>query len=200
MPEAGDPTDPAAPTDPTPPPADKVLTQADVDRIVQERLTRERQKFADYDDLKSKATKLDELEQANKTELEKLLARAEAAEKQAAEAAERAKASTLRAAVVSAATAAGAVDPDAVLALINHDAVTIGDDGQVTGADEAVKALLASKPYLVGKTPVQGAADGGPRGSGDGPKQLRREDLAGMKPEDIEAAWRSGQLADISAA
>lgn len=199
MSEAGDPPVPVAPTDPTPPPADKVLTQADVDRIVQERLTRERQKFADYEDLKSKASKLDELEQANKSELEKMQARAEEAEKRATEASERAKASTLRAAIVDQANRAGAVDADAVLALLDPNAVTIGDDGQVTGAEEAVAKLLESKPYLVGKTPgVQGAADGGPRGSGGGPKQLSRDDLTGMTPEAIEAAWRSGQLADVT--
>lgn len=48
--------------------ADKTLSQADVDRIVQERLARERQKYADYDDLKAKAEAAD----SSKTDLEKL--------------------------------------------------------------------------------------------------------------------------------
>lgn len=34
---------------------DQAFTQADVDRIVSERIKREREKFADYDDLKAKA-------------------------------------------------------------------------------------------------------------------------------------------------
>jgi len=34
---------------------DQTFTQADVDRIVSERIKREREKFADYDDLKTKA-------------------------------------------------------------------------------------------------------------------------------------------------
>jgi hypothetical protein len=183
--------------------SDKTFTQADLDRIVQDRLNRDRAKFADYDDLKAKATKLDELEQANKTELEKLLARAEEAEKRAAEASERAIQSARRVALVSAATAAGAVDPDAVLKLVDADALTIGDDGQVTGAEEAVKALLESKPYLVGSnnnTPApRGAVEGGPRGSGS-PKQLSRDDLRGMTPEQVTEAWRAGQLVDVQAA
>lgn len=60
-------------------------TQADLDRIISDRLHRERAKFSDYDDLKAKASKLDEQEQANKTELQKALERAEAAEKKAGE-------------------------------------------------------------------------------------------------------------------
>lgn len=50
--------DPTPTPDPTPDPApqpDQTFTQADVDRIVRERVKRERDKFADYDDLKAKA-------------------------------------------------------------------------------------------------------------------------------------------------
>jgi len=46
-------------------------TQADLDRIIADRLSRERGKFADYDDLRSKAERLAEIEEANKTEAEK---------------------------------------------------------------------------------------------------------------------------------
>ena len=58
-------------------------SQEELDRIIQKRLDRERSKFADYDDLKSKADKLREFEEAQKTaeqkreeELEKLRVRA----------------------------------------------------------------------------------------------------------------------------
>lgn len=61
-------------------------TQADLDRIVESRLQRERAKYAGFDDLKAKATKFDELEQANKTELEKATSRADKAEKELAQA------------------------------------------------------------------------------------------------------------------
>jgi vacuolar-type H+-ATPase subunit I/STV1 len=46
-------------------------SQDELNRIVQARLDRERSKFADYDDLKAKASKLAEIEEANKTEAEK---------------------------------------------------------------------------------------------------------------------------------
>ena len=50
---------------------ERVFTQAEMDAIIGDRLNRERSKYADYDDLKAKAAKLDELEEAGKTELEK---------------------------------------------------------------------------------------------------------------------------------
>lgn len=58
-----------------------ITTQADLDRIIGDRLARERSKYGDYDELKSKAAQFDELEEAKKTELEKVqakLAKAEA--------------------------------------------------------------------------------------------------------------------------
>lgn len=185
-------------------PAEKTFTQADVDKIIQDRLARVKQEPpADYEDLKAKAAKLDDLEAANQSELDKLIARAETAEKTATEAQDKARQSDIRSAVIAAATTAGAVDPDAVLALLPNDAVTVGDDGQVTGAEDAVTGLLESKPYLVGQAAEpqkqHGSADGGARGSGDGPQQLSRSDLSSMTPEQIVEADNNGQLADLYA-
>lgn len=53
-------------------PKEKTFTQADVDRIVTNRLS----KYSDYDELKAKADKFDEAEEANKTELQKAIERA----------------------------------------------------------------------------------------------------------------------------
>ncbi len=52
-------------------PAEKTFTQSEMDAIIGDRLKRERAKYADYEDAKAKAAKLDELEAANKSELEK---------------------------------------------------------------------------------------------------------------------------------
>lgn len=60
-------------------------SQEELDRIIEQRLARERKRFSDYDELKAQAGKLAELEEANKSEAEKAQARAEAAEKRAAE-------------------------------------------------------------------------------------------------------------------
>jgi hypothetical protein len=53
-------------------PAEKTLTQSEVDRIVAERVAREKQKFADYDDLKVAASRLKEIEDAGKSEQQRL--------------------------------------------------------------------------------------------------------------------------------
>jgi hypothetical protein len=50
----------------------KTFTQADIDRIVAERVTREQKKYADYADLKKAAAKLAKIEDDQKTEVEKL--------------------------------------------------------------------------------------------------------------------------------
>lgn len=85
------------PQDPPTPPAPEpgggqqeefraITSQEQLDRIIGERLARERGKYAGYDDLKAKAAKFDEIENQNKTELQKALERAEAAEKAAKQA------------------------------------------------------------------------------------------------------------------
>src|SRR5690606_21944089 len=72
------------------PPADggfkPITSQEELNRVLKDRLDRERAKFADYAELKAKAAKLDEIEEANKSEAEKVaerLAKAEAAAREA---------------------------------------------------------------------------------------------------------------------
>lgn len=66
-------TDPSQ-TDPAQPeqPAEKTFTQADVDRIIGERIARAKESYADYDDLKAAASRLKEIEDAGKSEQQKL--------------------------------------------------------------------------------------------------------------------------------
>lgn len=61
---------------------DKSFTQAEVNAIVKERLDRERAKYGDIKALQDKAAKYDELEAANKTELEKVTEQKERLEKE----------------------------------------------------------------------------------------------------------------------
>ena len=63
----------ASTTDGTTPPADKTFTQAELDRVVGERLARERSRYSDYDQLKSAADELAELREKQATESEKAL-------------------------------------------------------------------------------------------------------------------------------
>lgn len=50
---------------------ERTFTQTELDAIVRDRLAREKGKYADYDEIKAKALKFDEAEEANKTELQK---------------------------------------------------------------------------------------------------------------------------------
>lgn len=50
---------------------DKTFSQADLDRLVKERLERERKKFADYDELKKAKDELEELKKKDLSELER---------------------------------------------------------------------------------------------------------------------------------
>lgn len=63
-----------------------ITSQDELNRLIGDRINSVKAKFADYDDVKAKAAQLDEIEQANKSELEKERERAEAAERRAGEA------------------------------------------------------------------------------------------------------------------
>lgn len=56
----------------------KTFTQEELNAIVNDRLGRQKAKFADYDDLKAKAEKFDKLEEASKSELQKATEKATA--------------------------------------------------------------------------------------------------------------------------
>ena len=77
-PEGGTTTQPATAEEPA-----KTFTQEQLDKIVEQRLARERSKFADYEELKAKADKLAERENADKSEVDRAREAAEAAKKEA---------------------------------------------------------------------------------------------------------------------
>lgn len=143
------------------------------------------------------AEKLAKIEESSKSELERAMAKAAEAEAKAAAAEERIAKALTRAAVSAAAAKAGAVDAEAVLALLPPNSVEIDGD-EVKGVDEAIKALRESKPYLFGKTkPAPGSADGGRQS--DKPAQWTRADLQGKSSAEIEQARRAGLLTAVMA-
>lgn len=93
-PDGAAPVTPTAPVAPTPqvpaapatPPEFKAPTsQEELDRIIQARVAREHAKYADYDTVKAAAAKYAEIEESQKTELQKAAEKAAAAEATAAE-------------------------------------------------------------------------------------------------------------------
>lgn len=63
---------------------EKLFTQAEVNDIIDRRFARMMDKYGDYDELKEKAGRLDEIEEANKSELQKATERAEKLESELA--------------------------------------------------------------------------------------------------------------------
>ena len=54
----------------------RTFTQEEVNAIVGKRLAEEKGKYSDYEEIKAKAAKFDEAEEANKSELQKAMERA----------------------------------------------------------------------------------------------------------------------------
>ncbi len=72
-------------------------------------------------------------------------------------------------ALINAAMKIGAHDPAVVAKLVDAGSITIGDDGTVSGVDEAIKALQQSNAYLfkTGSTTQVGGGDTNSSGNGN---------------------------------
>lgn len=131
--EAGGDTSTATPTN---------LSQEEFNRQLDERLRRERAKYSDYKDLKEKAAKFDEMEQANQSELEK--ANAKIADLEAER--DRAKTETMRYQV---ATRYGIGDEDADLFLTGSDEETLNRQAERLAAkSDEVDKPRSPKPDM----------------------------------------------------
>lgn len=173
-----------------------ITSQTQFDSMIQERIRRERAKFSDYGDLKEKAAKLDEIEAASKSELEKSQERIAQLEAEAQASAQAARESALRSAVISEAAKRDVVDPDAAVALLDRESLEFDDSGRPTNVADAMDALLEARPYLVKQNGSQrGTADQGARTSTS--EQLDEGALATMSASEINQARREGRFADL---
>lgn len=123
----------AAGGDQTPKPTD-TFTQDDVQRVIAERLKRERAKYADYDDLKKAAAKLQAIEDADKTAQQKAAEEVAAAKAEA----EAAKADVVRFRVAAEHGITGA----------DIDLIGAGAEEDVTGRAKRIGGLLAAEREL----------------------------------------------------
>lgn len=180
---------------PAAPAADKTFTQAELDRIVADRLSRERGKYADYDDLKAKASQFDQLAEQQKTDLEKAVDAAKAEGR--AEVLSAANDRLLKSRI-EALAARDLADPADAVRLLDLAQFKVGDDGQTDDAaiKSAIGELVKSKPYLAAQpSGFQGSGGGGPRGDRPGSvPQLTRADLSRMTSAQIVKARKEGRL------
>lgn len=103
------------------------------------------------------AKRLQELEDATKSDQERATERVTAAEKRAEEALVKYQGLVKAKAIADAATTHRAIDGDVIAALI-ADQVQVDDSGNPVGIDKAVKDLIAAKPHLF-KTAPAGSRD-----------------------------------------
>jgi len=126
---------------------ERTFTQEDVNRLQAQTRRDVRNQFADYQKLKDRAARADELEQAQLTEAEKMEARAIEAEKKVNDAQQQIADAMIASQVKVRASQMGVVDPDAAFLLLDRSNVQYAD-GNVTGVDDAIASLLEDKPYL----------------------------------------------------
>lgn len=139
--------DGAQPSAYTPP-----ASQADLDRIIESRLSRERQKLAgeyggDAATVKQQLADYQKHLDSQKTDHEKALeaARAEAAGETRTKFLDR----LVSAEVKSAATLAGFTDPGDVLAFLKSEELVKDDDPDADAIKKAIDKLATEKPYLL---------------------------------------------------
>lgn len=159
----------------------KTFTQADLDQIVKDRLARETKKYADYNDLKAKATRLAEIEAGQASETEKAVKKAQDETRAAVarEYGEKAAGATILAHL----KAAGVKDEDAD-AMVDDLNLSkyVGDDG-VLDAEAITKTLARITPK-----PAD-ALDLGQGGSG-GSKNLDQQIADATKNGNVAEAIR----------
>ena len=132
-------------------PGGKTFTQDDLDRLIQERLERERKKFADYEDLRRARAELEKIKESQMSELDKTRVALEEAQRLAAEKDAALKAMELRYVRARACTDAGL---DAAWA----DRL-IGDDAETIQADvEKLKKLFSRGAVGAPTNPENGGA------------------------------------------
>lgn len=104
--------------------------------------------------------------------------------------------------IITEASKIGVVDIETILKLIDRSTISVDDNGAVTGASEALQALLTAKPFLKGKgaTPI----GSGTNPSADGDATAKRFKLSQLQDsqfyrdneKDILAAYKAGTIED----
>lgn len=186
----------------------KTFTQEELDKILADRIARERKKldkYADYDDVKKKAEELERLEKERKeaemSEVEKLQARLEELQAKANEA-EETKSKTLEAAnkrliksefrlvAKELGVRKDALDDAFVLSDLNG--VEVDKEGNVVGVKEALESLKKAKAYLFGG---QNYADPTPGQHEASRKESQDAMLKQLKDAEAKAK-KSGRIED----
>lgn len=123
--------------------------------------------------------------QAEMTDLQKAEAAKKASDEKATKLEGDLKTERIKNAVLAEASKANFADPQDAYAMIDHSELEISADGKVTGVVDAIKALVKSKPYLVGaEENPRYDINGGDKGKG--PKGADVEEIKKKKAHDYQ--------------
>jgi len=122
-----------------------ITTQEDLNKVIADRVNRERAKFADYKDVKAKAARLDEIEAANQSEAERVAQRIAALESENA----RIQSEALRSRIQA---KHGISDEDAALFL------TAADEDTLTAQAKRLADREADRKKRGGVAPKEGGS------------------------------------------
>lgn len=221
-PPAGDPGNGGGTTTPpattTTPPATSGGAQFDPTALTPEQLNQVLEKNPEIwktdrlAGLRDKAKKFDDAEAAKSAAEQKALEEQgkfkELSEKQAAENAalkQQLKDATVNQALTNKLAPLGVVDLEGALKLIDRSKIEVGEDGAVTGLDEAIEALKTGKAYLFNKggstTTVGTPSNPGNGGGTSGPAKFKRSQLRDSKfynehRDEILKAQAAGEIED----
>jgi hypothetical protein len=189
-------------------PEAKTFTQTEIDKIVADRVAREKkklEKFADYDELKTKLSEYtkaeDERKKAEMTETERLQAELDDL-KRIAQEAEESKSKTLESAnkrllksefkllAKEFGVRKDALDDAFVLA--DMAGVEIDEEGNVTGVKEALETLKKAKAYLFGVTEYADPSPGQHETKREAPQEQTKRKLQEL----ADKAKKTGRIED----
>lgn len=184
---------------------EKVFTQDEVNKLLAERVARANkkiEKFADYDDIKSKLDEFlnqdEERKRAELTEidryksdLEKIAGERDAITNQLTEWQSKFQKQAITNEFIKVASSLNVQYLDDAIKLADLSAVTVGEDGKVEGVEDIVKALVEHKPYLVAQKQPQklGEPTGGTKDTSDKTSEQLLADAA-------EKVKRTGRVED----
>jgi hypothetical protein len=164
------------------------ISDADFEKIFSDERLFKHSRFSELNDLakagkaaKDAETKRLQDEAVKKGDFEKVLGEKET---KITELSQTVQKMAVNNALTIAASKLNAVDPDAILALVDRSKIAVDDSGKVTGVDDALKALTESKAYLFGKSNTQTTR----LGTGANPGSNNTGDLKRFKHSELQNA------------
>lgn len=184
---------------------EKTFTQTELDDIITKRIERERKKYSDYDSVKEKLTEYEkQIEEkrladlSEKERAEELAKKAEEEKQTLAQQLENLQKQVQQEKItnefIKLATAQNIAYIDDALKLADLSAVKVNEDGKVEGVEEAVKALVENKPFLLKQMKEPKQIGGGSQNKIKGDKTAEQ-----LLTEAAEKARNSSRIEDMAA-